>query len=123
MHIVILLLVFLFMQLNIIWLVVLLIQLLEYGIYIIIQFYILLYGHEGPIYLVSFNKNGEFICSGGIDADLLLWKNNLGGKLVSNDNKIMGGLAYPDSKKIPKSNKSKKKYLLRSKSSNKFSVK
>ena len=34
----------------------------------------------------------------------------------------MGGLAYPDSKKIPK-NKSKKKYHLRSKSSNKFSVK
>ena len=43
------------------------------------------------------------------------------GKLIPKENKIMGGLAYPDSKKIPKS-KSKKKYHIRSKSS-KFSVK
>ena len=43
------------------------------------------------------------------------------GKLIPNEYKIKGGLAYPDSKKIPKS-KSKKKYHLRSKSS-KFSVK
>ena len=83
-----------------------------------------LYGHEGPIYSVSFNKIGEFICSGGIDANLLLWRNNLDGKLIPNDIQIMGGLAYPESKKIPKNkSKVKNKYHLRSNSSNKFSVK
>ena len=56
-----------------------------------------------------------------VDANLLIWRNNLDGKIIPNENKIKGGLAYRDSKKIPKS-KSKKKYHLRSKSS-KFSVK
>ena len=80
-----------------------------------------LYGHEGPIYSLSFNRTGEFICSGGTDAELYLWRNNLNGNLIPNNNKIMGGLAYPELKKIPK-NEKKKKYHLRSKSSNKISV-
>lgn len=80
-----------------------------------------LYGHEGPIYSLSFNRTGEFICSGGTDADLYLWRNNLNRNLIPNNNKIMGGLAYPELKKIPK-NEKKKKYHLRSKSSNKISV-
>jgi centriolar protein POC1 len=41
-----------------------------------------LYGHEGPIYSVSFNNTGEFICSGGTDADVYLWRNNLEGNLI-----------------------------------------
>lgn len=80
-----------------------------------------LYGHEGPIYSVSFNNSGEFICSGGIDADVYLWRNNLEGNLIPETNKISGGLAYPNPKRIPKS-KSKSKYKLRSKSSNKVTV-
>ena len=80
-----------------------------------------LYGHEGPIYSVSFNNTGEFICSGGTDADVYLWRNNLEGNLIPENNKISGGLAYPNPKRIPKS-KSKSKYKLRSKSSNKVTI-
>ena len=80
-----------------------------------------LYGHEGPIYSINFNKNGEFICSGGIDGDVYLWRNNLGEILIEKNDKINGGLAYPELRK----NKSKNKYKinLRSKSSNKVKVK
>ena len=80
-----------------------------------------LYGHEGPIYSTSFNNTGEFICSGGTDADVYLWRNNLEGNLIPENNKISGGLAYPNPKRIPKS-KSKSKYKLRSKSSNKVTI-
>ena len=80
-----------------------------------------LYGHEGPIYSVNFNKNGEFICSGGIDGYVYLWRNNLNGNLLEKNEKINGGIAYPDIKR----SKSKNKYKvnLRSKSSNKIKVK
>jgi len=80
-----------------------------------------LYGHEGPIYSINFNKNGEFICSGGIDGDVYLWRNNLGEILIEKNDKINGGLAYPELRK----NKSKNKYKinLRSKSSNKAKIK
>ena len=80
-----------------------------------------LYGHEGPIYSINFNKNGEFICSGGIDGDVYLWRNNFGEILIEKNDKINGGLAYPELRK----NKSKNKYKinLRSKSSNKVKVK
>ena len=80
-----------------------------------------LYGHEGPIYCINFNKNGEFICSGGIDGNVYLWRNNLGEILIEKNDKINGGLAYPELKK----DKSKNKYKinLRSKSSNKVKVK
>jgi WD40 repeat protein len=57
-----------------------------------------LYGHEGPIYSVNFNKNGEFICSGGIDGYVYLWRNNLNGNLLEKNEKINGGIAYPDLK-------------------------
>jgi centriolar protein POC1 len=79
-----------------------------------------LYGHEGPIYSLSFNKNGEFICSGGTDANLYIWRSNLNGNLIPKNNIIMGEQDYPDSGKIP--NDERKKYHLRSKSSNKISV-
>ena len=80
-----------------------------------------LYGHEGPVYCVNFNKTGEFICSGGIDGDVYLWRNNLGEILIEKNDKINGGLAYPELMK----NKSKNKYKinLRSKSSNKIKLK
>ena len=76
-----------------------------------------LYGHEGPIYSVNFSKSGEFICSGGIDGDVYLWRNNLEGNLLEKNEKINGGLAYPDINR----NKSKNKYKVnyRCKSSNK----
>ena len=79
-----------------------------------------LYGHEGPIYSTNFNKNGEFICSGGIDGDVYLWRNNLNEILVEKNDKINGGLAYPDLKR----NKSKNKYKInqRCKSSNKCKI-
>ena len=79
-----------------------------------------LYGHEGPIYSTNFNKNGEFICSGGIDGDVYLWRNNLEGNLLSKNEKINGGLAYPEIAR----NKSKNKYKVnyRCKSSNKPKV-
>ena len=79
-----------------------------------------LYGHEGPIYSVNFSRSGEFICSGGIDGDVYLWRNNLEGNIIEKNEKINGGLAYPDIKR----NKSKIKYKinLRSKSSNKVRI-
>jgi len=79
-----------------------------------------LYGHEGPIYSTNFNKNGEFICSGGIDGDIYLWRNNLNEILVEKNDKINGGLAYPDLKR----NKSKNKCKInqRCKSSNKCKI-
>ena len=67
-----------------------------------------LYGHEGPINSVCFNHTGEYICSGGIDSNILLWKYN--------PEKSRG---YQNSKKTSK-NKSKKKY--RSKSTNKYYI-
>ena len=79
-----------------------------------------LYGHEGPIYSVNFNKNGEFICSGGIDGDVYLWRNNLEGNLLDKNEKIKGGLAYPELKRNASKNKLKVNY--RSKSSNKVKV-
>ena len=79
-----------------------------------------LYGHEGPIYSVNFSKSGEFICSGGIDGDVYLWRNNLEGNLLEKNEKINGGLAYPEKVR----NKSKNKYRVnyRCKSSNKAKV-
>lgn len=79
-----------------------------------------LYGHEGPIYSTNFNKNGEFICSGGIDGYVYLWRNNLNEILVEKNDKINGGLAYPDLKR----NKTKNKYKInqRCKSSNKCKI-
>lgn len=65
-----------------------------------------LYGHEGPINSISFNQTGEYICSGGIDSHLLLWKYS-----SEKNNK------YNISKKTSK-NKSKNKY--KSKSINKY---
>ena len=79
-----------------------------------------LYGHEGPIYSVNFNKNGEFICSGGIDGDVYLWRNNLEGNLIEKNEKINGGIAFNELKRV-KSNK-KNKINLRSKSSNKVRI-
>ena len=79
-----------------------------------------LYGHEGPIYSVNFSKSGEFICSGGIDGDVYLWRNNLEGNLLEKNEKVNGGLAYPEKER----NKSKNKYKVnyRCKSSNKTKV-
>ena len=79
-----------------------------------------LYGHEGPIYSVNFSRSEEFICSGGIDGDIYLWRNNLEGDLIDKNERINGGLAYPELKR----NQSKNKYKvnLRSKSSNKVKV-
>ena len=79
-----------------------------------------LYGHEGPIYSVNFSKSGEFICSGGIDGDVYLWRNNLEGNLLEKNEKIYGGLAYPELKRNSSKNKTKVNY--RSKSSNKVKV-
>ena len=79
-----------------------------------------LYGHEGPIYSVNFSKSGEFICSGGIDGDVYLWRNNLERNLLEKNEKIYGGLAYPELKRNASKNKLKVNY--RSKSSNKVRV-
>ena len=79
-----------------------------------------LYGHEGPIYSVNFSKSGELICSGGNDGDVYLWRNNLEGNLLEKNEKVNGGLAYPENER----NKSKNKYKVnyRCKSSNKAKV-
>ena len=70
-----------------------------------------------PFYSVNFSKSGEFICSGGIDGDVYLWRNNLEGNLLEKNEKINGGLAYPDINRNKSKNKNKINY--RCKSSNK----
>ena len=48
-----------------------------------------MHGHEGPVNSVSFSRDGDFICSGGADTTLMIWKNNL------------AGAGYPKKSKIP----------------------
>jgi centriolar protein POC1 len=36
-----------------------------------------LYGHDGPATAVAFSQNGDFFCSGGVDAMLMIWKSNV----------------------------------------------
>ena len=36
-----------------------------------------LYGHEGPIQVVNFSKDGSMFASGGNDTNLILWESNL----------------------------------------------
>jgi centriolar protein POC1 len=36
-----------------------------------------LYGHEGPATSVAFSNCGDFFCSGGTDATLMVWKSNV----------------------------------------------
>lgn len=36
-----------------------------------------LYGHEGPATAANFSPDGDFFCSGGTDAVLMVWKSNV----------------------------------------------
>ena len=48
-----------------------------------------MHGHQGPVNSVAFSRDGDFICSGGADTVLMVWKNNL------------SGIGYPAKSKYP----------------------
>jgi WD40 repeat protein len=48
-----------------------------------------MHGHQGPVNCVDFSRDGDFICSGGADTTLMIWKNNL------------SGMGYPAKSKFP----------------------
>ena len=47
------------------------------------------HGHQGPVNSVAFSRDGDYICSGGNDTTLMVWKNNL------------AGIGYPAKSKYP----------------------